>query len=80
MANQGETMGQRLRRIREAHDLSQARLAVLAGIPIGTLRNWEQDRRSPRLDTAAAVARALSVSIDELCESPKVKPRGKAEK
>jgi putative transcriptional regulator len=30
---------------RERMGLTQARLAALLGVPIGTLRNWEQGRR-----------------------------------
>lgn len=59
-------MGQRLQRLRQAANLSQADLAKASNVPIGTLRNWEQDRRIPRLDTAAAIAKALKVSLDEL--------------
>lgn len=62
----GETMGQKLKRLREERSLSQEDLAKAAGVPIGTLRNWEQDRRVPRLDTAAKVAHALGCRIDTL--------------
>jgi transcriptional regulator with XRE-family HTH domain len=59
-------MGQKLQVLREAANLTQAELSKKSRVPVGTLRNWEQDRRVPRLDTAAAVARALGVSLDEL--------------
>ena len=59
-------MGQRLQRLRKAAGMSQEDLARAAPVPIGTLRNWEQDRRIPRLDTAAKVAKALGVSLDDL--------------
>jgi transcriptional regulator with XRE-family HTH domain len=61
-----ETFGKQLQRVRQAANLSQAKLAKAAGIPVGTLRNLEQGRRIPRLDTAMKLARALGVSIDEL--------------
>jgi transcriptional regulator with XRE-family HTH domain len=63
-----ETMGQRLQRLRKAVGLSQSQLAKAAGVPVGTLRNWEQDIRSPLLNTAGRVARALGVSLDDLIE------------
>jgi transcriptional regulator with XRE-family HTH domain len=66
MADNEETMGQRLRRLREAKELSQPALARLAGVPLGTLRNWEQDRRVPRLDAAVILARVLEVTLDYL--------------
>jgi transcriptional regulator with XRE-family HTH domain len=75
MALREETMGQRLRRLREAADMSQPELARAAGVPVGTLRNWEQGRRIPRFDTAAAVAWALGVSLDDLAGEPPPRQR-----
>jgi transcriptional regulator with XRE-family HTH domain len=46
--------------------MSQPALAAAARVPVATLRNWEQDRREPKLYTAARVAEALGVSLDEL--------------
>jgi transcriptional regulator with XRE-family HTH domain len=62
----GDTIGQRMGRLRRAAGLSQATLARAAGVPAASLRNWEQDRRIPALDAAARVARALGVSLDDL--------------
>jgi transcriptional regulator with XRE-family HTH domain len=64
-----ETMGQKLRRFRQAAGMSQSQLAKAADVPLGTLRNWEQDRRSPLLDTAGRIARTLGVSLDDLLEN-----------
>jgi transcriptional regulator with XRE-family HTH domain len=64
-----ETMGQKLQRLRRAAGMSQSQLAQASDVPLGTLRNWEQDRRSPLLDTAGRVARTLGVSLDELLEN-----------
>jgi DNA-binding XRE family transcriptional regulator len=61
-----ETFGQRLIRLRGAAGLSQSQLAARVGIPLGTLRNWEQGHRMPLLPVALRVARALGVSADEL--------------
>lgn len=36
-----------VKRIRQASGLSQARFAKLIHVEIGTLRNWEQGRRTP---------------------------------
>jgi transcriptional regulator with XRE-family HTH domain len=62
----GETMGERMQRLRLAKGLSQSQLARAAGVPPGTLRNWEQGRREPLLSAAARVAVALGISLDEL--------------
>ena len=55
----------RLKQLREAAGLSQPEAAA-AGVPVGTLRGWEQGRRVPLLDAAARLALALGVSLDEL--------------
>lgn len=52
-------MGVQLQRLRQAANLSQADLARAAGVPVSSLRNWEQDRCYPRFDTAYLIARAL---------------------
>jgi transcriptional regulator with XRE-family HTH domain len=71
----GETMGKRLKRLREAAGLSQSQLAAAAGVPLGTLRNWEYDRREPLLGAAARLASALGVTLDEL--AGRTPPKGK---
>ena len=37
-----------VRKIREKYRLSQQKFAVLLGISVATLRNWEQGRREPQ--------------------------------
>jgi transcriptional regulator with XRE-family HTH domain len=77
-------MGERLQRLRLAAGLSQSQLAGKSGVPIGTLRNWEQDRREPLLGTAVRVAQALAVSLDVLTglsvEAPPPPPEPSGEK
>jgi putative transcriptional regulator len=36
-----------IKRIREGYNLTQAQFAVMLGISVSTLRNWEQGRRVP---------------------------------
>jgi transcriptional regulator with XRE-family HTH domain len=72
----GETMGQRLKRLREAAGLSQSQLARKVDIPLPTLKNYEQDRTIPRMDVGAMLAKAIGCSLEELVgpvELPKVK-------
>jgi transcriptional regulator with XRE-family HTH domain len=77
-AKREENMGERLQRLRQEKGLSQSQLADAAGIPIGSLRNWERGRREPLLGTAARLADALGVSLDELAgRVPKPRPRKK---
>lgn len=58
------TLGARLRDQRLAQDLSQVRLADMAGLSLGALRNLEKDGRCS-LETLVAVVQALGL-IDEL--------------
>ena len=39
--------GPNIKRIRASYRLSQGQFAALLGISVGTLRNWEQGRRTP---------------------------------
>jgi transcriptional regulator with XRE-family HTH domain len=59
-------MGNRLQRLRKAAGLSQSKLAKRSGIPLPTLQQWEQGRRTPLLDAAAKVAVAIGCTLDEL--------------
>jgi transcriptional regulator with XRE-family HTH domain len=55
-------LGALLRRYRRAAGLTQERLAVLAGISVGALRDLEQGRtRQPRPGSAARLAQALGL-------------------
>src|SRR5437763_842363 len=66
MIKKGETMGQRLQRLRQAAGFSQPRLAAAAAVRVSSLRNWEQGRRLPQLDAAARLAKALGITLGEL--------------
>jgi transcriptional regulator with XRE-family HTH domain len=72
-----ETMGARLKRLRESANMSQEALAREAGVSLGAVRNWEQDRRVPMLDAAARVAAALSITLDDLADCILPKRKGK---
>lgn len=66
-----DTVGQRIRELREARGLSGNALAKLAGISQGHLRDIEIGRhKSPTLETARAIARALGVTLDNLIREP----------
>jgi DNA-binding XRE family transcriptional regulator len=72
-----QLLGQRSQRLRRLAAVSQVKLAMLACVPLGTLRNWEQGLRIPRLDLAAKVARALCVPVDALVADGEKKPKRK---
>jgi transcriptional regulator with XRE-family HTH domain len=73
-------MAVNLKCLRERAGMSQPQLAEAAGVPLGTLRCWEQATRVPLLYAAARLAKALNVSMDELTvaviETPRKKRKG----
>lgn len=54
----------RLKRLREEAGLTQAGLAEVSGVPIGSIRNYEQGHREPLWDTAFKLAKALGVGVE----------------
>ena len=67
MAMRGRhTLGQRIRRLRNAAGLSQDALAREAGIGRVTLVRLEKGEQTPRYKTLGAIARALGVDVSEL--------------
>lgn len=60
------SLGQRVRRQRQALKLTQQQLAVSLGLTSQHLSAVEQDKRSPSLSTLAKLAEELGVSTDYL--------------
>lgn len=60
-----------LRSIRKTKGLSVPALSRLSGVPIRTIEDIER-RNDCKVSTAKKLAAALSVSLDELCDSPEV--------
>jgi transcriptional regulator with XRE-family HTH domain len=58
------TFGDRLKALRASAGWSQAELAEHSGVPIGTIRDYEQNRRDPLLLTAAKLASALKQPLE----------------
>jgi transcriptional regulator with XRE-family HTH domain len=74
-------MGERFQRLRHQAKMTQDEASQKSGVPLSTLRQWEQGKRLPRIDHAMQLARALGVTLDELTgmdEPPEAKKgRGK---
>ena len=71
MAMRGrQTLGQRIRRLRNAAGLSQDALARAAGIGRVTLVRLEKGEQTPRFKTLGAIAGALGVNVSELLVDP----------
>lgn len=64
-----------LKSLRERAGLSQPELAEAAGVPLGSLRSWEQATRVPLLTAAVKVVDALGISLDELAGRETPRPR-----
>jgi transcriptional regulator with XRE-family HTH domain len=63
-----QTLGKRIASLRGTAGLSQTQLAAKAGVPTGTLKNWEQDLRQPYASALAGLAVALGVEAGPLLE------------
>jgi transcriptional regulator with XRE-family HTH domain len=63
---EGETLGERLQRLRLAAGLTQEQLARRCGVPVSSLRNWEHDHRLPGLVPVYTLAKALGVMMEQL--------------
>jgi transcriptional regulator with XRE-family HTH domain len=62
------SFGRHLRGLRKAAGLSRPELARRAGVPAGTLRNWEADRGFPGLPALMRLAGALGVPVKRFAE------------
>ena len=74
----------RLRELRELAELTQVQLAERAGLHISAVTRFEQGLREPSLATAAKLASALGVLVDDLLQPSTVRrvpaPRGRPSK
>lgn len=59
-------VGERIRRVREHHNLTQAAVCSASGIDIASYSRIEQGHASPLLDTLIRIADAIGVDIAEL--------------
>jgi len=64
--NREETLGQRLRRLRQAAELTQVDLAERAGTTQDHISDLERDEKTPGLDLCRRLAGACRVSTAEL--------------
>ncbi|GAB3147294.1 XRE family transcriptional regulator [Microbacterium neimengense] len=61
-----DSVGVRLRRLREARGVSLSELARVSGVGKGTISELENDRRGARLDTLFALTTALDAPLGAL--------------
>ena len=60
------SIGENIRRIREAKGISQYSLAKILNISQQSVDQWERSLTNPRKSNIAKLAKVLNVSIDEL--------------
>jgi transcriptional regulator with XRE-family HTH domain len=74
-----KTFGDKLKEARLALGWTQAALAEKSGIPLGTIREYEQNKREPLLSKAGRLARALKQPVEAFLEDKpaEVKPAKK---
>ena len=60
-----------IRRLREAHNMSQQQMAELSGLPRPTWASLESGAANPTLAVLSKAALALQVSIEELIGAPR---------
>jgi transcriptional regulator with XRE-family HTH domain len=58
------TFGKKLKELRAACGMTQAKLASASGVPIGTIRDYEQGKRDPLLSTAQKLSGAFGRGLD----------------
>jgi transcriptional regulator with XRE-family HTH domain len=58
------TFAERLRELREKAGLTQTQLAEASGLPLGSIRNYEQGQREPYWAVVFKLAAALGASAD----------------
>jgi len=62
------TFAEKLRELRDAKGLSEARLADASGIPFGTVHVYSIGRRKPSFAAVVKLAKALGVTCEAFAE------------
>jgi len=62
------TFPEKLKQQREQAGMSQPRLAEVSGVPVSSLRNYEQGIRQPAWDVLLRLSRAMRCSADVFAE------------
>ena len=65
-----DAVGPRLKELRQRRDITLNELAAETGISISTLSRLEAGLRRPTLEQLLPLARAYSVTLDELVDAP----------
>lgn len=58
------TIGERIKDYRTSAGLTQAQLAQKSGLAVGTIHQYENNKRQPRVEQLKKIANALNVPVD----------------
>ena len=75
MTDLHKNLADNVRRLREAHGLSQQRMSELSGVPRPTWASLESGTANPTIAVLSKAAAALQVSIEELVGAPRTEVR-----
>jgi transcriptional regulator with XRE-family HTH domain len=72
------TFAERLRQLREKAGMTQTGLAEASGLPLGSIRNYEQGQRDPYWPVVFKLAAGLDVSCEEFADCTPSVPQTRA--
>ena len=64
MSDLKKELGSRIKKIRKEKNITQKELAEMVGCAEITIRQYENGRYSPKIDTRIAIAKALDIPYD----------------
>lgn len=64
----GSTVGWKIKMYRKLRGLTQAQLSEKSGVAAITIRQYETDKRQPRIEQLRKIATALDVGLDKLVD------------
>ncbi|WP_432041394.1 helix-turn-helix domain-containing protein [Streptomyces cadmiisoli] len=67
-------VGERIRAVREHHNLSQLDVCGRSGVDVATYSRIENGHSSPLLDTLIRIADAIGVDLAEIVRAPDGRP------
>lgn len=63
-----ETLGKKIKELRERKALTQNALALKSGLSVESIKSWEQDRQRPSLTSIRKLAYCLNCKVEDLTQ------------
>ena len=61
-----QTVGERIRQLRESRGLTRVQMAALIGVSKGLVSMWEAGNKKPSMKTSVKICNNFNVSLDHL--------------